>query len=175
MLPVRSYARAVFELGQSRDRTDAYGDGLAKATGVLKQYPELIEFFNNPSIPDGEKKSLVEDISEGHIPVTILRLLYLLIDKGRVPLLPGIKVEYDKMVLASRNRVVCRVAIAAELDDYSELTEYLVGLTGAEVILEVSVDPSLLGGFKARIGDRIIDASIKGNLDKMRQSIWQGV
>lgn len=171
----KSYARAVFELGQSRDRLDAYGDGLARAADILKQYPELVEFFNTPSISDAEKKRLVEDISEGHVPMTILRLLYLLIDKGRVSLLSKIKNEYDKMVLASCNRIVCRVAVAAELEDYNELTEYLSGVTGAEVILEVSVDPSLLGGFVARAGDRIIDASIKGNLNKMRQSIWQGV
>lgn len=175
MLAAKRYARAVFELGESRGRIDAYGEGLAWVAELLNRHPEMLEFFGTPSIPDGEKKTLVGEVGEGSIPVTVLRLLYVLIDQGSMSLAADIHREYDLMVALSRHQVVCHVQVASPLDDYVDLTAYLTRETGNDVLLDVTVEPSLLGGFVARVGDRIIDASIRGRLEKMKASIWQGV
>lgn len=162
------YAEAVLELAE---KTGAGTDekvleDLKAINEVLAQSPDLVVILNHPAV-DGEKKSeLLLKAFEGKINDVTQRLLRLLSDRRRLDILKPLEERYAEILRAKKNIVSARLTSSKALsqsevaDIKARLTEHL----GKKLELEVEVDKSLLGGVVLRLGDQVIDGSLKGKL-----------
>jgi F-type H+-transporting ATPase subunit delta len=103
----------------------------------------------------------------------VLNLLRVLASKQRMQLLPSIVSEFEHLVREARGVLEAEVTVARPVTDIDQqgILQRLRGLTGKDVQIHVSVDPAILGGVVVRIGDQVIDASVSGRLDRLRQEL----
>ena len=135
---------------------------------------ELRRALTSPAVPRNLRVSLVSAIATraGAQP-PVVKLLAMLADRGRLELLPVLLDVYRERLLEHRNVVRASVTTAAPLaaEHLQTLESRLGGLTGKQVQLTATVDPSLIGGMVARVGSTVYDGSIRTQLQKMRQRL----
>jgi F-type H+-transporting ATPase subunit delta len=119
---------------------------------------------------------VVREAATGPVRDQLLNLVRLLVERRRVELLTGISSEYDQLLDRERGIVGALVASAAPLsDDETDAIRHRVeAMTGTQVSLRTIVDPELIGGLTVRVGDRLLDASVRGRLERLRQQLLAG-
>ncbi|AZR73999.1 ATP synthase F1 subunit delta [Anoxybacter fermentans] len=172
---VERYTKALFDLAVEENSLDQFNQELIEINRLLTDQPDLERLLNHPQIPDFEKRDLIKRILGSEFSPLILNFILLLIDKGRQTLLKDIIEYFQYLVKEARGIVEVQVYTAFELssENESKLKQKLKELTGKEVELQVTVDPSLIGGIRLRIGDKVIDGSIKRHLERMREDLAQ--
>ena len=170
----RPYARAVMDVVQSPDRAAALLEELRRFEQARKGAPELHEVFANPGIDTGSKTNVARTIAQrlGFSDMAV-KVIDLLIRNHRINDLGAINEALAELIRTATGTVAAEVRAAqqptpAELED---LKRTLEKKTGRKVEVEVSVDPSLLGGFVAKIGSEVYDASVAGKINKFRESL----
>lgn len=162
------YAEAVLELAeQAGHGTDEKVlDDLKLINTVLEQTPDFVVILNHPAV-DGDKKSeLILKTFEGKIQESTQRLLRLLAERRRLDTLKPLEEKYAELLRTRKNIVSAKLTSSKELSQ-SEIADIKARLTehlGKKLELEVEVDKSLLGGVILRLGDQVIDGSLKGKL-----------
>ncbi len=168
----KRYAEAVFAIARDEGTEDAWRDDLSTLRELVDN-PQAAAFFASGRTSEDQKRQLVEAVLRGTQPLA-LNLARLLLQRGRLGLAPQIAAEYDQMLDAARGIRHAEVTTAVPLTDAERaaVVERLRGLTGArEVRLETRVDPGLIGGMMARIGDRLIDGSTRSRLLQLKRSL----
>lgn len=167
----RRYARALFNSALHTQALEAVDEALQQLLNTLREQLPLQQLLLNPLIPRERKKQLVQEAIGRHTYPLVSSLLNVLVDKRREPLLEEIVREFEQ--LRDEHLGVARVqaTTAYPLDSHQEqfLRQNLERRTGKTVILEVHTDPSLIGGVMVRIGDTVIDGSIRGQLQRLKQ------
>jgi F-type H+-transporting ATPase subunit delta len=174
------YAEAIIELAyQNQAQPELAEQILADLTltnDAINATSELKLILEHPSISSPEKKTMLKLVFDGKVNDLTLRLLELLNDKRRLKLLPVIETQYKDKLNARKQIVTAKLVSATELNDktiadiQASLTEHL----GKALKLDVSQDDSLIGGFVLRLGDQVIDGSLKNklrNLEKVLLSV----
>jgi F-type H+-transporting ATPase subunit delta len=140
---------------------------------VINENEKLQQLLYHPRISVEDKKGVLEKLFKGKISQTTSNFLGLLIDRRREAFFCDIVTEYVKLANDRRNIVAAQVASAVELNEKEkgELDRVLDKLTGKKVRTSYVVDPSLIGGIVVRMGDKIIDGSIKTRLATMKESL----
>jgi F-type H+-transporting ATPase subunit delta len=167
----RRYARAVFELAQEEGRIAEWGDSLEKVRGLLSD-PQVATVLTNPTIATGRRMALVS--SEPHVfDLETTNLVMLLIESDRVRDVVGIEDEFRRLADNAAGRVRATVTTAVELsaEDRDRVADGLSKRVGKEVLLDVLVDPRILGGLKLQYGDRLVDASVATRLQQLRRRL----
>lgn len=169
----RNYAEALFELAAADGELQLYAEQLSLVTGVLESEPEFGLFLATPRLDTEVKKRALGEALEDQLPVKLLRFLFVVIDKRRTRVLPGIASEFSNLVNDHFGRVKVDVTIATEPDEAlrAELGRRLASLLGREVIPRFRVDARIIGGVIVRVGDRIMDGSIRHRLHNLRRSL----
>ncbi len=170
----RRYAEAAFEVGLRDGTVETWRrelDGAAATldTGVLE------ETLANPAMPLDQRVAAAEQIFRG-LSRPVLNLVLLLLRRGRIEQLPRVAAEFRRLD-DKRNGVTHATATSAAplgTDEVRAITARLEQLTGGTIVLETSVDPDLLGGVVVRVGDRLIDGSVRGRLERLRQRLATG-
>lgn len=167
----RRYAQAVFQIASERNELDRWLDDLAFISQALKA-PDLVELLEARRLPFEEKVRLA---SAALLPTTPMarNLVFLLAQKGQVGIIDNVLDAYRELYNEARGIAEVQVSTAIALNE-AELEQVRSGLaraTGKQIILRSSVVPELLGGILVRIGDRIIDGSIRQRLALMRQAL----
>ena len=169
----RRYAKALFSLGKEQGKTESYSEALGAIAELYKD--ESVESaLINPLYPLDARQKVMAKIAELAKADTILtRFLNLLLEKKRADILPDIAHEMQVMVDQEQNISHGSVVSAIELDDAlkKKIQQTLEKITGNKVILEVSVDPSIIGGIVAKVGDLVLDGSIKTQLNELKEAI----
>lgn len=167
------YAKALYEIAIEREMVDLLEDELKSVASIVEDSPEFKKFLYHPQITADEKKELLERLLKGQISEVIRNFLALLIDHRREVFLKDIATEYVAMANKARNIVEVQVASAVELskDEKSKLEALLARLTKKKVKTLYEVDPSLIGGVKVRMGDRVIDGSVKNRLSTLKEQL----
>jgi F-type H+-transporting ATPase subunit delta len=173
----RRYAKALLIIGKEDGQAETYGkelDGFAK---LIAKEKELEQAICNPLYgASGRKKVLETVIGKVGISKIVSSFLLLLFDKGRFDFLNDINEFYQK--LADELKGVLRASLVSASELSSETIEKirttLSKRTGKDIILQVEQDPSLIGGIVSRIGDLVLDGSIKSQLLNMRESLKRG-
>ncbi|MGD0248537.1 MAG: ATP synthase F1 subunit delta [Candidatus Limnocylindrales bacterium] len=171
----RRYARAAFELAE-RDRTiDAWGRDLALAAGLGRD-ERVARAVDSPAVPFGRRREAVERLLGKNVSRGALNLALLLAKRGRFAILPDVSAEYDALVRESRGVVAATVTTSAPLSEkeLAGVRARVEQMAGAKAELTTATDPRLLGGLTVRIGDRLIDASVRGRLERLRGRLVQG-
>jgi F-type H+-transporting ATPase subunit delta len=171
----RRYAEAVFELATRDGALDAYGEGLRVATEMLER-ENVLEVLSNPARPLRQRVEVVDGLLASRVPEPILKLVGLLVERGRVDRLGSVAAEYRRMRNERRGVVdaVARTALPLSADETKALQQKVAGMTGRTVDLRVEVDESLIGGLTVRVGDTLYDASVRGRLERLRERLMAG-
>jgi F-type H+-transporting ATPase subunit delta len=173
----RRYAKALLIIGKEDDKAETYKEELDRFSDLITSQKELEQAIINPLYDvGGRKKVLQAVIDKVNISKVMASFLLLLFDKGRFGFLSDINEFYKK--LADELKGVVRASLVSATELSSETVEKirttLSKRTGKDIILEVEQDPSLIGGIVSRIGDLVLDGSIKTQLLNMRESLKRG-
>lgn len=170
----RRYAKALFAVGKEQDNYEGYNQALQALAGLYASRPEVADALTNPLYPlDIREKVMAGVIKSMGVDKIMGNFLSLLIQKKRVAILPEIADEYQAMVDDEKNichgNVISAIELSAELQATVQIK--LEKLTGKKVKLTTSVDPSIIGGIIAKVGDLVLDGSIKTQLAGLKDSI----
>ena len=165
----RRYAEAAFELATRDAAHDRWGEGLALAARFAAE-ESVIKVVDNPSIPHAERLAVVTGILDGRVIPGVLNLARLLAQRGRFEILGAIAAEYTRLLNRRRGIVEAVVTSALPLnaEENAALQARLEAMTGSAVQLRANVDPALIGGLTVRVGDQLLDASLRGRLERLR-------
>ncbi len=166
----RRYAQALYEIAVDKKSLDALEEELKAVSAVVESERGLQQILFHPQITVSEKRQVLKELFEGRISETTLNFLYLLVDRHREAYLSGIVEEFIILANAARNMVDAKVISAKALSkaQKKELANVLNRLAGKEVNPEYAVDASLIGGLVVRIGDKVIDGSVKYKLEALK-------
>ncbi len=166
------YARSLFEVATEQDKLDLVREQLAEFTEALNESHELQMFFFSPYFSTGEKQDgLRRTVTEAD--ESFLNFLSLLLENHRMPVIFRVRREYDRLWREANHLLAVQITSAVELDpSVAERVGDEIGRqTGRTVELTSSVDPEILGGIVVRVGNSIIDASIRTRLDNLRKQV----
>jgi F-type H+-transporting ATPase subunit delta len=173
----RRYAKALLIIGKEDGQAETYRDELDGFAKLMAKEKELEQAITNPLYAaSGRKKVLEIIVDKVGLSKIVASFLLLLFDKGRFDFLSDINDFYQK--LADELKGVLRASLVSASELSSETVEKirttLSKRTGKDIILQVEQDPSLIGGIVSRIGDLVLDGSIKSQLLNMRESLKRG-
>lgn len=179
MLPGRiasRYAKALFDLAQQQGKTEAWEGELQALAAVIVATPELSDVLTHPEVPLARKEALVNRAFAGQVSREVLALLFLLIRRGHEPDIRAIHTIYVKLWNAARKVMPVTVTTAAPMSEAQAdaLSRTLSGRLGATVTLHRKLDPEILAGMVVTIGDRVIDASARATLERLRLALAEG-
>jgi F-type H+-transporting ATPase subunit delta len=169
----KRYADALYTLAVERDIVEQVEADLVTVTKTLEEYPEMARFLLNPVINAKVKKDQVRQLFGTVLSPIVVNFLQLLLDRHRENQLQAIKREYVRRVDEARERVKAHIETAYPLAETElvSVEQKLGASCGKTVQLTASVNPDLIAGARIRIGDRVLDASVKGQLDRFRESL----
>ncbi len=169
------YAAALLELALEApdDVSDFILADLQLISQVVESVPEFSTILNHPAIASSVKKDLLSNLFAGHINELTLRLLNLLADKRRLQLLSHLEREYKQLWQTKKQIVTATLTSAYTLppEAVQVIKSKLIARLGKKLELAVAVDESLLGGMVLRIGDQVLDGSLKGKLQVLERAL----
>jgi len=170
---VDAYARAILAIARAEDRVAPVEDDLFRFARALEGSDPLRVALTDPQLPLERRVAVVDELTAGKALALSSALLGMVIGAGQVNDLAAIVDRFVELAAASREREVAEVRSAIELDDtqVARLAEALGRATGKAVEVKVIIDPSVLGGLIARIGDTVIDGSVRHRLDQMKAQL----
>jgi len=171
------YADALFQAVKSKDRLDEVKQDLHRIAVLLKSNPDLDGVFSSPVIPTDVKKRIIGRIVGGRVGTEVRNLLFVMADKGRLPYVSAVESEYEKMLRQSKGILLARVETAVPIDELlkRKMAQSLADWKKKPVEMEIKVNPDLLGGVIVRIGDHLVDDSLRGHLMELDQKLQKRV
>jgi F-type H+-transporting ATPase subunit delta len=170
----RVYAEALFEVAREKGKLDAIGTDLVQFADAVEGDRDLQVFFFSPHFSSAEK---IEGLGRavGGVDPELVNFFELLIEKGRVPEIFRIRREFEEMWKKENKRIDVTVTSAVELDPavVAKVGEEIERQTGQKVDLASRVDGEILGGIVLQVGNKVLDASIRSRLEKLRKSVAQ--
>jgi F-type H+-transporting ATPase subunit delta len=168
----RRYAEAAFEIAERDGSMTAWLAAFDVAEARLAD-PDAARLLASPAIPAATRERLLDRLVGDAIAGAPRNLLALLIRRGRFELLPSVAAEFRRLYRRREGIVQAVVTSAAPLpaEEVVALEQRLAASTGARVEISQRVDLSLIGGLQVRIGDRLIDGSVRGRLERLRDRL----
>jgi len=169
------YARALFEMAQAENAISRVAEELYRLRELLKANPELLQFLKDPNIkPEGRRQAL-SDLFQGRVHPLVLMTLITLSDQDRGGRILHVIEEFNAIADAAQQKVTGEVttAVALDGDTMGRLIAELNRVTGKSVELFQKVDPAILGGAIIKVGEQIIDGSLRRKLDQMQTKLAQ--
>jgi len=169
------YAEALLESARERDVIDGVAVSFAGVLDAVKDNASLRIFMDSPQVRTEEKKALLKSVFDGKIEPVLLNFFYLLLDKNRIENTGDIGEVFADLVEAEqgivRAQVVTAIPLPADLAD--ALAGRLAAITGKKIILEKKTDPAVIGGVCVTLGDKILDGTVRTNLDMLRKKLGE--
>jgi F-type H+-transporting ATPase subunit delta len=172
---VSTYAEALFEAARERDELEEVLSDLGEFVDALHDSEELRLFFYGGQIPERQKRRALDGLTEG-MKTSTTNFMKVLVDNGREEILGDVLIRYEQLVKEHLGRIEVGVTTAVELSEEQQdrLRERLGSvLEGREIILETSVNPDLIGGAVFRYRGRMMDGSIRGRLESLREGMLE--
>ncbi len=168
----RVYAEALFDAAKGGGDLDAVHEQLGEFADTLADNRELQLFFFSPYFSSSEKKDGLRRAIEGAEP-ELLNFLELLCEKHRVPVVFRIRSGFDDLWAEENRRLAVTVTSAVELDPelVQRIGSEIESQTGQTVELRSEVDGDILGGLVLQVGNKVLDASVRNRLEKLRKSV----
>ena len=169
---IDAYADALFRVAAAESNLDEVEDELFRFARVLEGSNELREALTDASTPASRRQQIVEDLLAGKATATTTALISMVVGTGRGRELPEIINKLVEKIAQSSNKVVAEARSAVNLteDQRQRLAAALSTATGKDVEVKVIVDPRVLGGIVAQIGDSVIDGTVRHRLEQLRKT-----
>lgn len=170
---IQGYARGIFDMASGEGILDRVEDELLAVARSFETSPELRSKLTDPQLPVDKKQGILEELIGGRASSLTLGVVQLLVAQGRASDLPAIAAAVAEVAAASRDKAVAEVRSAVPLDEQTiqRLTQALSRATGRDVEVKLIVDPAVIGGIVARVGDTVIDGSIATRVASVRQAV----
>ena len=175
MSAASTYAEALFGAARERDELEPVLEDVTEFDAALDESEELRLFFYGGQIPEREKRRDIDALTE-NMKLSTRNFLKVLVDNGREGIFEDVVRRYEDLVKEHLRRVEVEVTTAVELseDEEGRLRERLEKvLEGREVLLETKVNPDLIGGAVFRFGGQMMDGSIRGRLESLREGMLE--
>jgi F-type H+-transporting ATPase subunit delta len=171
----RRYAEAAFQVAERDGTVETWRRELAAAATIADQ-AVIARTLANPAIPLATRAAAVDNTFGRVASKPVTNLIQLMLRRGRIHDLPRVAAEFRRLDNARRGITLATATAAASLtsDEVAALTQRLEAATGGSIELDVKVDPSLLGGLVVQVGDRLIDGSVRGRLERLRNQLVSG-
>jgi F-type H+-transporting ATPase subunit delta len=170
----KRYAQAVFRMAVEQKELNIWQSDLRKVASITRD-EALFAFLENREVPFDEKTRVLSERS-GEIHPMVLKLVSMLVARGRLGMIGDISDEYQQMLDNYRGvegAEIAEVTTAIPLDDNDKLrlAQRITDMVGKPVVLRATVDPGVIGGIVIRIGDKLIDGSIRSKLASLRREL----
>jgi F-type H+-transporting ATPase subunit delta len=171
----RRYAEAAFQVAERDGAFEAWRSEL-DAAGSIAADEEVGRMLANPAVPLDTRTEMADSIFGKVVSQPVLNLIRMLLRRGRIHQLPVVAAEFRRLDNARQGITLATATSASPLspDEIRAVTARMEQLTGGRIELDVQVDPSLLGGLVVRVGDRLIDGSVRGRLERLRNQLVSG-
>jgi F-type H+-transporting ATPase subunit delta len=168
------YAQALVEIGQERRALDKYGSDLTSFGNLVAESHDFREVLSNPAFTREDRKviatTVLRDLDADPI---MINFVCVLIDRKRIDQLAGIETAFrqkvDELHGIKRGEIISAKPLAKE--DLSRVTEVLARISGKKVLVTPAVDPSLIGGVVAKVGDMVLDGTLRTQLNQLKESL----
>ena len=173
----RRYAKALVNLAENEKDLDNTGKHLNSITEVYKENLELRQVLSDTKVSSGIKLEILKDVlSKIKVSNLVDTFSRYLLAKRRIDFLPDIERAFNLLLQEKLGRIEANVTTASELpkDTVKKLVDAISSYSGKEIEVNVTIDPSIIGGIVTRIGSTVIDGSIQTYLNQIRQSIIRG-
>lgn len=169
------YGRSLFEVAQEQDKLDVIREQLGQFADALQDNRDLAVFFFSPYFSTPEKKEGLAKTLDGP-DQTLVNFLELLIEKHRMPAVFRIRRFFDGLWEQENKILPVQISTATKLDakTVKAIGDRISKDTGQQIELTTDVDPDILGGIVLRVGNSILDASIRNRLDNLRKHVARG-
>jgi F-type H+-transporting ATPase subunit delta len=170
----KRYAKALVEIGQERNALDKYGDSLTALCDLMETSKDFREILINPVFTVEDKKAISgRVISKMEADPMVSNFVNLLIDRKRIDQLPGIAAAFGEMLDEIRGITRAEVVSAVPLaeDELGRVTGALSEISGKQAHVTTTVDPRLIGGLYAKVGDMVFDGTIRTQLNQLKESL----
>lgn len=169
----RNYAEVLLALAKKAADLPGWGSMIDSVAHAMKGDAKLRRFLESPRVDTATRKRVLSRALQDQMPRVLVRFLEVLIDNRRQMLIPHIAVEYHALVDESRNRLHAQVTTARELSDdmVQRMAADLSRAFAREVVPHVTVDPEILGGAVVRVGDVVMDGSVRRRLSRLRTQL----
>jgi len=172
----RRYARAIFEIGRESKQLDAFAKELTAIADTYSASDELQDAMSSPMLGDAAREGIIADIAKRHSasPQTT-NLLRLLARRRRLVALPELVVKLSELVDEHKGILRATVRAASKLTPayLDKLKAKIEQATGRKVIVTFQDDPALIAGVVTQIGDQVVDGSVRGRIEQLRESLHQ--
>ncbi|MGL5871747.1 MAG: ATP synthase F1 subunit delta [Xenococcaceae cyanobacterium] len=168
------YAQALMSVARAQNLTEQFGESFRDVETLLTESSDFSEFITNPVIKDDDKKSVLRRVLGDGANPFLVNFLMLLVEKRRIVFLEAIVKQYLTLLRELNQTVLAEVTSAKELNDGQKqaVIEKVKAIGNANnVELKATIDPELLGGVIIKVGSQVLDASIKGQLRRIRMSL----
>jgi F-type H+-transporting ATPase subunit delta len=170
---IDGYARGLFELARAEGTLDEVEDELFRFARSYESSDELRNVLTDDLVPADKRQGIVEDLLGGKATRTTVQLVSLVVGSGRGRDLPAIIDRLVQRASSSKNLEVAEVRSAVPLsqDQQDRLKAALTNATGKQLNVKVIIDPSVLGGLVATVGDTVIDGTVRARLDQLKSRL----
>ena len=167
------YARALFEMAQAEGVTGRIEEELFRLRELLKHNPDLLQFLKDPNVKHEGKRKALSDLFQGRVHPLVLNMLLTLSDQDRGGRVLQVIEEFSAVASAARQLVTGEVVTAIPLDDATRnrIAAELSRITGKNVQLLQKIDPAILGGAIIKVGEQIIDGSLRNKLAQIKERL----
>lgn len=172
----RRYAEAIFDIARKQNTIDRTLTDVQEIASIFANR-KLAFLLQEPNIPAQRKETAIRQALAGKVLPTSLNLALLVVQRELVEAMPNIARELEQLVLDYKNQAKAEVTTAAPMDDaeFNQVKQALEHLTGRTILMQTKVQPDILGGVIARVGDEVIDGSVRYRLSALRQQLLKGV
>ena len=170
------YAGALLSLSQSDEEARCDGEVLQQFAAMLEESGELREFVESPVLPGEAKKSVLKELAPPEATKNVMNCLFLMVDKNRANLLAQVSSSFWQQWRQRSNMVLVKVRSAEALrgEEIERIREqFKARYSAQEVLVQTELCPQLMGGMQIQVGDRLLDQSLAGRLQGLRQAIAQ--
>ncbi len=168
----RVYTDALFEVATGKDELDSIHDQLDEFTDAMHESNDMRVFLFSPYFSSADKREAIRGAISG-ASEEFVNFLELLIEKHRMPAIFRIRSRFDELWAEAKKRLEVTLTSAVELDKkvVDQVAKEVERQTDREIDVETQVDPDILGGIVLRVGNMVLDASLRSKLEKLRREV----
>jgi F-type H+-transporting ATPase subunit delta len=172
----RNYAETLLELARRADELEGWGRMIADVSGAVQGDETMRRFLETPRVSAADKNAILQEAFADRMPRLFVRFLQTLVKNRRQMLIPEIATEYWTLLDEVEGRVHAQVTVARAPDKETEkaIAKDLSRVLGKKVVPHITVNPAVLGGMVVRVGDEIMDGSVRRRLGQLRNQLLHG-
>lgn len=173
---ITGYATALLQVAGAEDQIDRVTDELFRFAKALEQNHELRSALTDIAIPEDRKQAVLDELLGEKASPHTRNIIGFVVSQNRARELPEIVESLNRLAAEQRDRVIAEVRSATELDPEQQrrIGEAIGRATGKQVDVKVVVDPNVLGGIYAKVGDQVIDGTVRRRLEELSTVLTQG-